>query len=231
MSDKQATPGLSMNLFKTFFKIGLFTFGGGYAMIPLIQEQTVEKNGWIEQNDILDILAISESVPGPFAVTSATFVGYKVGGTIGSLCAAFGVVLPSFLVITIISFFYEAFMANLYVGYAFKGLGAGVVLLMLSAVVKLSHMVDKNLFNILLAAGAFVAATFFDVSVILLIVIGAVCGIINAGRDKAPLPAAPVPEPSAETEEFSENSSEQSPEDTQTEVLTGALKETEKEEV
>ena len=90
-------------LFASFFKIGAFTFGGGYAMIPLIQKEAVEKRGWVTDDDILEIIAIAESTPGPIAINSATFVGYRTCGVLGSVCATLGVVLPSFGIILTIS--------------------------------------------------------------------------------------------------------------------------------
>lgn len=98
-----------LSLFWTFFKIGAFTFGGGYAMIPLIQREMAEKKGWISEKDILDIVAISESTPGPISVNSATFVGYQVGGVMGSFLATLGVVLPSFIIILAVSFVLKQF--------------------------------------------------------------------------------------------------------------------------
>ena len=92
---------LYIKLFLTFLKIGAFTFGGGYAMIPLISREAVENHKWIEDKDILDIVAIAESTPGPIAVNAATFVGYRVGGVLGAFCATLGVVLPSFVIIYI----------------------------------------------------------------------------------------------------------------------------------
>ena len=99
----------ALSLFATFFKIGLFTFGGGYAMIPLIEKEIVDKKKWITGDDILEIFAISESTPGPIAINSATFVGYKTAGFLGALFATLGVVLPSFTIIFILSFFLEKF--------------------------------------------------------------------------------------------------------------------------
>ena len=96
-------------LFGTFSKIGAFTFGGGYAMIPLIQREVTERRRWLEDRDILDIVAIAESTPGPIAINTATFVGYQVCGTLGAFCATLGVVLPSFLVIYAVSFVLTAF--------------------------------------------------------------------------------------------------------------------------
>ena len=92
-------------VFFTFFKIGDFTFGGGYAMIPLIQRETVEKHGWISEEDILEVVAIAESTPGPIAINAATFIGYRVAGFLGSLCATLGVVSPSFVIILLICLF------------------------------------------------------------------------------------------------------------------------------
>ena len=96
-------------LFITFIKIGAFTFGGGYAMVPLIQRETVEKKKWINDDDILEIVAIAESTPGPIAVNSATFVGYKTAGVLGAAAATIGVVLPSFTIIYFISFVIDKF--------------------------------------------------------------------------------------------------------------------------
>ena len=120
-----------LEIFLTFLRIGAFTFGGGYAMIPLIQKETVEKHGWISDKDILEIVAIAESTPGPIAVNSATFVGYRVCGFTGALCATLGVVLPSFLVITAIAFVLREFQSMKVVQYAFFGIRAGVLALIL----------------------------------------------------------------------------------------------------
>ena len=128
-------------LFSTFFRIGAFTFGGGYAMIPLIHREAVEANHWVDDQEILDIIAIAESTPGPIAINSATFIGYKVGGLAGSAAATLGVVLPSFLVISIISLFFTAFMENRWVAWAFEGIRPAVVILILGAVVKMKKSV------------------------------------------------------------------------------------------
>lgn len=121
------------SLFITFFKIGLFTFGGGYAMIAQIKETVVEKNKWITESELLEIIAIAESTPGPIAINMATFVGYKKKGVFGSACATLGVVLPSLIIIYTISLFLDAFMANQYVKYAFVGIKCAVAFLILKA--------------------------------------------------------------------------------------------------
>ena len=112
-------------IFAAFFKIGAFTFGGGYAMIPLIQKEAVEKHGWVSDDDILEILAIAESTPGPIAINSATFIGYRAAGVLGSVMATLGVVLPSFVIILTLSFVLQQFQELEAVRYAFTGIRAG----------------------------------------------------------------------------------------------------------
>ena len=165
-------------LFFTFFKIGLFTFGGGYAMIPLIHKEAVETHQWIDDKEILDILAIAESTPGPMAINSATFVGYKVGGAWGSFFATLGVVIPSFFIILFISLFYQSFRENEWVNYAFMGIRAGVAVLLINATIRLSKALHANIFNIVLIVLAFIATVFFDISVIMIIFAAAIVGVI-----------------------------------------------------
>ena len=123
----------ALKLFLAFFKIGAFTFGGGYAMIPLIQHEVTEKNKWITDDDMLEIVAISESTPGPIAVNSATFVGYRVCGVLGSVAATLGVVLPSFLIMLCVFFVLDQFQDKPAVQYAFMGIRACVLALVLKA--------------------------------------------------------------------------------------------------
>ena len=137
-------------LFITFMKIGAFTFGGGYAMIPIIQKEVVEKRKWADNSDILDILAISESTPGPISVNAATYIGFRVAGFWGSLFATLGLIIPSFVVIYIISFFYETFMSWTIVQAAFKGLSIGVIVLLFMAVNKLRKAIPNNNLSIVL---------------------------------------------------------------------------------
>lgn len=139
-----------LKLFLTFLKVGAFTFGGGYAMIPIIQKETVEKRKWVNNNDILDILAISESTPGPISVNAATYIGFKVAGFWGSFFATLGLVIPSFVIIYIISFFYKTFMSWSIVQAAFKGLSVGVIILLFSAVLKLRKSVPHNWLSVVL---------------------------------------------------------------------------------
>lgn len=172
-----------LNLFWTFFKIGLFTFGGGYAMVAVIEREIVEKRKHIGQEEFLDLIAIAESTPGPIAVNSATYIGYKLGGVLGSFFATLGVVLPSFLIIFIISFFYEKFLALEYVSYSFKGIQACVAFLIISAGIKMLKGLKKNLFNVIMFISTLVlmlVIKIFDlpISSIYLILVGGLIGII-----------------------------------------------------
>ena len=122
-----------LNLFYIFFKLGLFTFGGGYAMIPSIKEIIVEKNKWLTEDEMLEIIAIAESTPGPIAVNMATYIGYLRHKFWGCFFATLGVVLPSFIIIFLISLVYKQFAENKYVQYAFVGIKAAVAFLICKA--------------------------------------------------------------------------------------------------
>ncbi|MBR6760793.1 MAG: chromate transporter [Oscillospiraceae bacterium] len=167
-------------LFLAFFRIGAFTFGGGYAMIPLIQKEVVENKKWITDQDILDIVAIAESTPGPIAINTATFVGYRVAGVLGAACATFGVVLPSFLIITIISMILKEFQSLKAVQYAFFGIRAGVLALILKALWSMYKQCPKKVISYVIAAGALIAAAFLDINVLLVIIGCALTGLISS---------------------------------------------------
>lgn len=169
-----------LTLFWTFFKIGAFTFGGGYAMIPLIQREVVENKKWITDDDILEIIAIAESTPGPIAINSATFIGFKVAGFWGSFFSTLGVVVPSFAIILIISFVLKEFQSIKAVRYAFFGIRAGVLALLIKAVWTMYKKMPKKILSYILLAAAFFATAFLDVPVLAVIVSAAVVGIIYA---------------------------------------------------
>lgn len=170
-----------LDLFLTFLKIGAFTFGGGYAMIPLIQRETVDNHGWITNEDVLEIVAIAESTPGPVAVNSATFVGHKIGGFFGAASATTGVILPSFVIIYVISFVLRQFEELKAVQYAFAGIRAGVLALIIQALVSMYRQYPKDRMAYLIMAGAFAAVALFDANVLLVIVCCALAGILSAG--------------------------------------------------
>ena len=117
----------------SFLKIGLFTFGGGYAMIALIQKEFVAKKKWVGEEEFLDMVAIAESTPGPLAINSATYIGYKAGGVWGAAVSTLCVCIPAFLIIYLISLFFDAFLQLTLVNYAFKGIQVAVVFLILNA--------------------------------------------------------------------------------------------------
>ncbi len=169
----------ALKLFATFFKIGAFTFGGGYAMIPLIQHEVAEKNKWITDEDILEIIAIAESTPGPIAINSATFVGYKVCGVLGSTAATLGVVLPSFVIILCISFVLKAFQELKPVAYAFMGIRAGVLALVIKALVSMFKKCPKNWVSYIVIAFAAAVGILTDINAFLIIIASALFGIIT----------------------------------------------------
>ena len=167
-------------LFTTFLKIGGFTFGGGYAMIPLIQKETVETHHWITDDDILEIIAIAESTPGPIAINSATFVGYRVAGVLGAAAATFGVVLPSFVLISVIALVLNEFQHIKAVKYAFWGIRAGVLALILKALINMYKKCPKGLFSYILMGGALIISAFTEINIIYIIITCAVIGLIHS---------------------------------------------------
>ena len=170
-----------LSLFLTFFKIGAFTFGGGYAMIPIIQNEIVENKKWISDDDMLEIIAISESTPGPLAINSATFVGYKVAGFWGAVLATAGVVIPSFVIILLISGILNAFKDNRFVKSAFLGIRLGVLALLLKTLISMVLKAEKNAISYIIIIGAFLAAAFLKINAIFIIIASAVIGITFSG--------------------------------------------------
>lgn len=152
-----------LELFLTLFKIGLFTFGGGYAMIALLESELVEKKGWLEKDEFLDMVAIAESTPGPIAINCATYVGYKRAGVLGSAFSTLGVVMPSFIIIYTISLFLDAFLTFEIVGYAFRGIQAGVVYLILSAGIKMLRGMKRDAMSIAIMCSVLVLMIAFSV--------------------------------------------------------------------
>ena len=169
-----------LQIFWAFFKIGAFTFGGGYAMIPIIQREAVENHHWVTDEDILDIVAIAESTPGPIAINSATFVGYRAGGILGSACATFGVVLPSFVIILALSFVLQQFQDVMAVQYAFRGIQAGVLALLFKALYTMYKKAPKGWAAYVVMGGSFLVTALTDVNVIFVIIGCAVFGLVTA---------------------------------------------------
>lgn len=179
---------MCLSLFGTFFKIGAFTIGGGYAMLPLIQREVAEKRKWIEESTMYDIVAIAESTPGPIAINTATFVGTRACGFWGAFFATLGTVLPSFLIITGLSFILEKMLDYEAVRFAFNGIRAGVIALIVKALWGMAKQCPRNFFACILAVAAFTLKLFTGVSVLFIIIGGALLGlsvaIISKRREK-----------------------------------------------
>ena len=171
-----------LSLFLTMLKIGLFTFGGGYAMIALLENEFVEKKKWLEKDEFLDVAAIAESTPGPIAINAATYIGYKKSGMIGSMIATLGICIPSFAIIYAISLFFDAFLSLTLVAYAFKGIQICVVYLILTAGLKMLKQMKKTAFNMIIISITLICMIVFSLfavkfSTIFYILISGACGV------------------------------------------------------
>ena len=171
------------DLFITFFKIGLFTFGGGYAMISTIRETIVENKKWITDDELMQIITIAESTPGPIAINMATYIGYKQRKVLGSIMATLGVVLPSFIIIFLISLFLEKFMEFKVVKYAFVGINSAVAFLIIKTGFTLLKKIEKKFLPLVTFIVVFILMILFDIlaikfSSLYYIIIGGVIGII-----------------------------------------------------
>lgn len=167
-----------LQLFKSIFKIGAFTFGGGYAMIPLIEKEVVDNKKWISKEEFMDVLLVSQSLPGALAINTSIFLGYKIAGFMGAILALLGVVLPSFLIILVIAAFFMQFRNNYYVNAAFMGISAAVPMLVLIGALSLSKGLKKELRTGVTIIIAVIALSVFKLNPILVIVISAVYGIV-----------------------------------------------------
>ena len=152
-----------LDLFLTFAKVGLFTFGGGYAMISLIENSCVEKKGWITHDEMMNVTVIAESTPGPIAINCATFVGYKQKGLIGAIAATIGLVLPSFSIIFLISMFLDNFLEIAWIAHAFMGIKIAVGILILDAAIKMIRKMQKKPIPLTIMACAFLAMLLIDI--------------------------------------------------------------------
>ena len=171
-----------LSLFLTMLKIGLFTFGGGYAMIAMLENEFVEKKKWLDKDEFLDVAAIAESTPGPIAINAATYIGYKNSGIIGSMIATLGICIPSFVIIYAISLFFDAFLSFTLVAYAFKGIQICVIYLILTAGLKMLRQIKKTIFNIIIFSITLICMIVFSLfavkfSTIFYILISGACGV------------------------------------------------------
>ena len=181
------TPALYWKIFISTFTLSAFTFGGGYVIVPLMQKKFVNQYGWIDETEMLDMVAIAQSAPGPIAVNASIIIGYRLGGVLGAMVSMLGTVLPPFVIIAIISFFYQAFRDNYVVATVMRGMQAGVAAVIVDAVIKMAVNVgkEKSVLSYIIMFAAFIVAYFFNVKVVFVILACAAVGIIaTAIREK-----------------------------------------------
>ena len=167
-----------LQLLLSFMKIGVVTFGGGYAMIPIIENEVSKKRKWINDKDLIDVVALSESTPGPIAICAASFIGYKTAGIIGAFMATTGVVLPSFIIIFLISMLLSNFADLDIVKYAFTGIRAGVLALIIKAVVSMFKKAPQNIIAYIIMAISFALVVLFSTNVLIIILSSALVSIV-----------------------------------------------------
>lgn len=178
---------LLWKLFAVFFKVGSFTFGGGLAMLPLIQKEVVERQKWIDEEEIIDIFAVAQSTPGVIAVNAATFIGKKVGGVGGAAAATMGVVLPAFASIILVMTLLISLRGNVYVEKVFSGIKAASAALILLAAIKLGKSAIKDKSGYIIAAAAFLVIVVFNINAAWAVIFGGAAGFVLylAGRRKS----------------------------------------------
>ena len=178
----------SIELFLTFMKIGAFTFGGGYAMIPLIQKEVCENKKWLSEKDISDIVAISESTPGPIAINAATFIGYRRAGLLGACMATLGVMLPSFLIVSLISLILTEFQNYKPVRYAFMGIRGAVLALILKALWMMFRSSKKNVISYCIMGVSLILTAFLKIDAVFVIIGCGLFGLLwslTAGKEQS----------------------------------------------
>ncbi len=175
--------GLLVEIFWSFLRIGAFTFGGGYAMIPLIQHEVIRRRGWIEERDFGDLLTLAQSAPGPIALNTAVFVGYRICGFMGALAAVFGVVVPSFAIILVVAIFFNDIRDNTIVDAAFCGMRPAVVALIVAPIIGLARGMEA--WRMAVAVAVALVVWYFGLSPVWFLMAGAVVGaVVTAYRGK-----------------------------------------------
>lgn len=167
-----------LELFLTFLKIGLFSYGGGYAMLPFIQDQAIEVHRWLTIHEFLDILGIAQITPGPVSINTATFVGYRTGGILGAITATTAVILPSFIIVLTLSFFIHKFKESKNMRNIFKGLRPIVLGLVASAAVEIGSGVFLDYKAVLISIVIFLLITFKNINTIALLALAGLLGVL-----------------------------------------------------
>lgn len=174
------TPKLYLKLFLSTLYLSAFTFGGGYVILSLMQKKFVENYKWISKDEMLDIVAISQSSPGAIAINASIMIGYRLGGVLGSLCTLLGAILPPLVVISVVSFVYSAFRENIYVAGFLKGMQAGICAVIVDVIYKMGkgYFKDRDYVSIALLLVAFCLSFFLNVNVIFIILGAIIFGVI-----------------------------------------------------
>ena len=172
------------DLYISFFRIGLFTFGGGLAMIPMLEKEIVDKHGWCSEEEIMDYYAVGQCTPGIIAVNTATFVGYKYRGVLGGIVTTLGVITPSLIIMTLIASFLKNFADIPLVQHALRGLGAGVCAIIIPSIIKMAKSALTSVIYVLLAITAFVVAEFTEIPIFVIVLFGVAAGTLIGIRRK-----------------------------------------------
>ncbi len=165
-------------LFTCFFKIGILTFGGGYAMLPMLERELIDKRKYVTMDEIMDYYAVGQCTPGVIAVNVATFIGFKRKGILGGIVSTLGVVAPSLIIITLLASVLQMIAGNAIVKHAFAGISVAVCALIIQAVIKMSKTGIKDIFTVVVALASFALSFFFEVSPIIIILSSGVIGVV-----------------------------------------------------
>ena len=165
-------------IFLSIFKIGAFTFGGGYAMITLIEQEVVNNKKWLNKDEFMDVLVVAQSLPGAMAINASIFLGYRIAGILGAISALIAVILPSFIIIILIAAFFMQFRNNYYVNAAFMGITAAVPMLVLVGAISLAKGIPKNLRSLITILISLIALIFFHINPVVVIIVSGVYGAI-----------------------------------------------------
>ena len=179
-----------LTLFLSTLQISAFTFGGGFVIIPMLKRKFVDKLGWIDDDEMLDLVAIAQSTPGAIAVNASVLIGYRIAGITGAITTAIGAVTPPLVILAVISMFYTVFRDNTVVGYVLKGMQAGVCAVIIDVVITMAQNIikDKKALPVGIMIASFIAAFVFNVNVIYIIIVCAAIGVLfmrpERGRDQ-----------------------------------------------
>ena len=190
------------NLFLSTFTLSAFTFGGGYVIVPLMQKRFVKELKWIDEDEMLDLVAIGQSAPGPIAINTSILAGYRMAGIPGALLTVFGTVLPPLITITVISFFYIAFRDNHIIQSLLKGMQAGVAAVIVDVVIGMAAKIikDRRILPVIVMVLSFIAAALLDINIIIILLICGALGVYTTLRTKK----KPDAQPQASTKEGSD---------------------------